>query len=150
MYLIFCALKSSLYSFEIKEPPLSDFICFGTPYMFIYSSRNAITVSWFVFLQILDTGKRLFLWTATRIYGVKGSFLLCRLPLKSSWISSPCVLGGSVFFFFQLVVFGISNSYRHLGRLSMFSIFSRCLPAYSATKKSSVATRFVDAKVSKV
>ena len=133
MYLIFCVLLNSFYSFEIKAPPLSDFICFGTPYIFIYSLRNVITVSWFVFLQILVTGQRLFLSTATRIYSVEGSFLLCRFPMKSSWISSPGVFGCSNFVFFWFVVFEISHSYRRLGRLSMFSIFSRCPPACSAT-----------------
>ena len=137
MYLIFCVLQNSLYFFEIKAPPLSNFICFGTPYISIYSLRNVITVSWFVFLQILVTGQRLFLSAATRIYGVEGSFLLCKFPVKSSWISSPDVLGGSIFvFFLRFVVFGISNFYRRLGRLSMFSISFRCPPANSATRRS--------------
>ena len=43
--LILCVLQYSMYSLEIKAPPLSDFICFGTPYTFIYSFRNEITVS---------------------------------------------------------------------------------------------------------
>ena len=73
-----------------------------TPYIIMYSLENAITVSWFVFLQILVTGQRLFLSTATRINGVESSFLLCRLPVKSSWISSPGVLGCSIFGFFGL------------------------------------------------
>ena len=45
-------LQKLLYSFEIKALPLSDLIVFGTPYTFIYSRRNVITVSWLVFLQL--------------------------------------------------------------------------------------------------
>ena len=60
MQLILCVLQYSMYSLEIKAPPLSDFICFGTPYTFIYLSRIEITVSWFVFLHIFATGHRLF------------------------------------------------------------------------------------------
>ena len=66
----------------------------------MYSLGIVITVSWFVSLQILVTGHRLFLSTATKIYGVEDSFLLCRLPVKSNWISSPGVLVGSIFVFF--------------------------------------------------
>ena len=36
MRLIFCVLQNSMFSLEIKAPPLSDFICFGTPYTFMY------------------------------------------------------------------------------------------------------------------
>ena len=69
MRLIFCVLQISIYSLKIKSPPLSVFICFGTPYTFMYSFRNENTVSWLVFLHIIATGHRLFLSTAISITG---------------------------------------------------------------------------------
>ena len=65
----------------------------------MYSLRNAITVSWFVFLQTMVTGQRLFLSTAFSIYSVEDNFQLCRFPVKSGSISSPGVFGGSIFVF---------------------------------------------------
>ena len=96
---IFCDLQNFSYSLEIKAPPLSDFIGFGTPYTFMYSFKNEITVSWFVFLHIFATGHRLFLSTAINMNGLVDSFLLCKFPVKSIWISSPGVFGGSIFDF---------------------------------------------------
>ena len=81
--IIFCSLQKFLYSFEMKALPLSDLIFSGTPYTFIYSRMNVITVSWLVFLQIFATGHRLFLSTATKINGDEFSCLLFRLPVKS-------------------------------------------------------------------
>ena len=124
MRLILCVLQYSMYSLEIKAPPLSDFICFGTPYTFIYSSRNEITVSWFVFLHIFATGHRLFLSTAISMNGLLCSFLLLRFPVKSICISSPGVFGGSIFDF---SVWGIWN-FRFLPALrqaeQVFDFFS--------------------------
>ena len=88
-----------MYSLEIKAPPLSDFICFGTPYTYMYSFGNEITVSWFVFLHIFSTGRRLFLSTAMCINGLVCNFLLLRFPVKSICYSSPSVFGGSIFDF---------------------------------------------------
>ena len=87
--------------FEIKATHLSDFIRFGTPYTFIYSFTNVITISWLVFLHIFATSHRLFLSTATRMYGLYCSFLLCRFPVKSIWISPPGFFGVSIFVFFS-------------------------------------------------
>ena len=81
--IIFCSLQKFLYSFEMKALPLSDLIFSDTPYTFIYSSRNVITVSWLVFLQIFATGHRLFLSKATMINGDEFRCLLFRLPVKS-------------------------------------------------------------------
>ena len=84
---------------EIKAPPLSDFIRFGTPYTFMYSFKNEITVSWLVFLHIFATGQQLFLSTATNMNWWDDSFLLCMLPVKSIWISSHGVFGVSILIF---------------------------------------------------
>ena len=97
--IIFCDLQNSLYSFEMKAPPLSDFIRFGTPYTFVYSFNNVMTVWWLVFLHIFATGHRLVLSSAIRIYVLDCKVLLCRLPVKSIWISSSGFFGVSIFVF---------------------------------------------------
>ena len=133
MRLIFCVWQYSMYSLEIKAPPLSSFICFGTPYIFIYSSRNEITVSWFVFLHIFATGHRLFLLTAISINGLCCNFLLLRFPVKSICISSPGDFGGSIF---EFSVWGIWT-FRFLPALRQAEqvlISSQYLPAYLATR----------------
>ena len=76
----------------------------------MYALRKVITVSWFVFLYILITGHWLFLSTSINIYGVEGNFLLCRFQVNPSWISSPGVFGG--FIFFRFGVSEILGSYR--------------------------------------
>ena len=107
MRLIFCVLQNSMYSLEIKAPRLSDYICFGTLYTFLYSFRNEFTVSWFVFLHIFATGHRLFLSTAISIKGLVCNFLLLRFPVKSLCISSP-----GQFLIFRSGVFEILDSYQ--------------------------------------
>ena len=68
----------------------------------MYSLRNVITVSWFLYLHVSTTGNRLFSLPAISIHGVDGNFSLCKFPVKSSWITSPGVFGGSVSVFFSV------------------------------------------------
>ena len=49
--------------------PLSVLIDFGTPYLFVFSSKNVVTVSCLVFLQLFATGHQLLLSTATSMKG---------------------------------------------------------------------------------
>ena len=112
-----CSLQQFLYSFEIKALALSDYFFSGTPFTFLYSRRNAITVSWFVFLQIFAIGQRLFLSTATKINGEEFMCLLFKFPVKSIWISPPGFFGGSIFEFSVLgswvfQMFWLSFQYR--------------------------------------
>ena len=111
MQLIECVLQYFMYYLEIKAPPLSDFICFGTPYTFIFSSRREITVSLFVFLHIFATGYRLFLSTAISMNGLFCSFLLLRFPVKSICTFHRVFLAVQLLIF-RFGVFGILGSYR--------------------------------------
>ena len=103
---------------------MSDLIVFGTSYTFMYSRRNVITVSWFVFSQIFATDQRLFSSTATYIKGEKSKCLLFRFPVKSIWIFSLGYFGGSSFDFSVLGswVFKFLPTFRHAEQV--FAFFS--------------------------
>ena len=64
---MFRLLQNSRYSFEIKAPPLSDFIFSGIPYKLKLVDKNCITSFVYEVLQIFTVGHLLNLSTAISI-----------------------------------------------------------------------------------
>ena len=124
--IILYSLQKLFYFFEIKALPLSDLTVFGAPHTFLYSRRNVITVSWFVFLQTFATGQRLFLSTATKIMGEESKCLLFSFPVKLIWIFSPGYFGVSSFDFSVLAscVFKFLSAFRHAEQVFAFFFMS--------------------------
>ena len=81
------SLQNCLYSFEIKDPPLSDSCFLGIPYRIKLLVKKFITSFASHVLQIFTVGHLLNLSTATGICISLFKFLLCYFPVKSICIS---------------------------------------------------------------
>ena len=94
---IFRFLQNSRYSFEIKEPPLSDLIFSGIPYRLKLLDRYCITYFVSEVLQIFTVGHLLNLSTTVDICTSPWMFLLCKFLVKSVSISCPGLVSFSSF-----------------------------------------------------
>ena len=92
---MFRFLQSSLYSFNIKAPPSSDFIFFGIPYKLKLFVRKFMTSFVSAVLHIFTVGHLLKRSTAIKISTSQFIRLFCSFSVKSICISWP----GSVSFF---------------------------------------------------
>ena len=116
---MFQFVQNSLYSFDIKAPPLSDLIFSGIPYklkLFVSKFMTSFVRS---VLQIFTVGHLLKRSTAIKIWTSPFICLLCSFPVKIHLYFCPVRLVYSTFRN-DYLVFDILNFYRVQGRQCSF------------------------------
>ena len=119
---IFFNSQTSLYSSEMKAPPLSVFIFSGSPYKLKFCIRKFSTFIVSADLQIFAVGHLLNLSIAIRNWNSLFHFSLFTFPEESIGISCPGSVNVLVFRI-RVSVIGISNSYQMPCRPHNFCFF---------------------------